>query len=156
MATVILRNDEVLRLVHSSGKVPPQVSELSIEHNVVRMVIKLGGALPRVLKFASTKVALRLHFQHFDPVKGVALFVVTLEQALLPIDKLVPLLLKFFPSTDDKGVRLERQEGELHLMVFLNKLIAQQVTGVRLAAMAMTPGEMRFDAELAEHISLRR
>lgn len=125
---LILPFPEALELVTAEKPLPAPIEQVSCAGSTVFVQVSPESVLPRFLRAAAPKVRLELHFLTF--AAGVATFELVTNVLSLPVHRLLNFLTDAIPLPD--GVRIEKGDATPRLVVNLQKLIDEQVSGLTL------------------------
>ena len=110
------------------------------------MQISSESVLPKFLRAAAPKVRLELHFLTFTA--GVATFNLVTNVLSLPVHRLLNFLTDAIPLPE--GVRIEKGETTPRLVVNVQKLVNEQVSGLRLDELYLHEGDVVVLATLRD------
>ncbi len=125
---LILPFPEALELATAEKPLPAPIEHVSCVGSTIFVQITSESVLPKFLRAAAPKVKLELHFLTFTA--GVATFNLVTNVLSLPVHRLLNFLTDAIPLP--KGVRVEKGETTPRLMVNIQKLVNEQVSGLTL------------------------
>jgi len=135
---LILPFPEALELITAEKPLPAPIEQVSCAGSTVFVQVSPESVLPRFLRAAAPKVRLELHFLTF--AAGVATFELVTNVLSLPVHRLLNFLTDAIPLPD--GVRIEKGDATPRLVVNLQKLIDEQVSGLTLDEFYLHDGEV--------------
>ena len=135
---LILPFPEALELVTAEKPLPAPIEHVSCVGTTVFVQITPESVLPRFLRAAAPKVKLELRFLTFRA--GVAIFELVTNVLSLPVHRLLNFLTDAIPLPE--GVRIEKGESTPRLVVNVQKLIDEQVSGLSLDEFYLHEGEV--------------
>ena len=135
---LILPFPEALELATAEKPLPAPIEQVSCAGSTVFVQISPESVLPRFLRAAAPKVRLELHFLSF--AAGVATFELVTNVLSLPVHRLLNFLTDAILLPE--GVRVEKGESAPRLIVDLQKLIDEQVSGLTLDEFYLHEGDV--------------
>ncbi len=135
---LILPFPEALELATAEKPLPAPIEQVSCVGSTVFVQITSESVLPRFLRAAAPKVRLELHFLTFTA--GVATFNLVTNVLSLPVHRLLNFLTDAISLPE--GVRIEKGESTPRLVVDIQKLVEEQVSGFRLDEFYLHEGEV--------------
>lgn len=143
---LILPFPEALELATAEKPLPAPIEHVSCAGNTVFVQITSKSVLPKFLRAAAPKVKLELHFLTFTA--GVATFNLVTNVLSLPVHRVLNFLTDAIALPE--GVRIEKGETTPRLVVNLQKLIDEQVSGLTLDEFYLHDGEVIVLATLRD------
>lgn len=125
---LILPFPEALELATAEKPLPAPIEHVSCAGSTVFVQVSPESVLPRFLRAAAPKVRLELHFLTF--AAGVATFELVTNILSLPVHRVLNFLTDAIPLPE--GVRIEKGDATPRLVINLQKLIDEQVSGLTL------------------------
>ena len=129
---------EALQLATAEKPLPAPIEHVSCAGSTVFVQITPESVLPRFLRAAAPKVRLELRFLTFQA--GVATFELVTNVLSLPVHRLINFLTNAIALPE--GIRIEKGEKTPRLIVNVQKLIDEQVSGLNLDEFYLHEGEV--------------
>ena len=135
---LILPFPEALELATAEKPLPAPIEHVSCAGSTVFVQVSPESVLPKFLRAAAPKVRLELHFLTFQA--GVATFNLVTNVLSLPVHRLLNFLTDAIPLPE--GVRIEKGETTPRLVVDVQKLVNEQVSGLTLDEFYLHEGDV--------------
>ena len=135
---LILPFPEALELAAAEKPLPAPIEHVSCAGSTVFVQVSPESVLPKFLRAAAPKVRLELHFLTFRA--GVATFNLVTNVLSLPVHRLLNFLTDAVPLPE--GVRIEKGETTPRLVVDVQKLINERVSGLSLDEFYLHEGDV--------------
>ena len=141
---LILPFPEALELATAEKPLPAPIEQVSCTGSTVFVQVSPESVLPKFLRAAAPKVRLELHFLTFRA--GVATFNLVTNVLSLPVHRLLNFLTDAVPLPE--GVRIEKGDTTPRLVVDIQKLINERVSGLSLDEFYLHEGDVVMLATL--------
>ncbi len=129
---------EALELATAEKPLPAAIQHVSCTSNTVFVQINPESVLPKVLRAAALKVRLELRFLTFHA--GVATFELVTNVLSLPVHRLINLITTAIPLPP--GVKIEKGNSAPRVVVDIQALIDQRVSGLTLGEFYLFEGDV--------------